>query len=99
MYCVSPSVRMPVTGRRVACGLGLTMARCWPTSVFKRVDLPTLGAPARAMWPVRGGMEETSRVWTLDESPTGPGLVGLSKKQSKLLDDDIDPPVLLPIDP
>ena len=33
---------------------GLTMARCWPTSALSSEDLPTLGAPARAMWPERG---------------------------------------------
>src|SRR5215204_1563008 len=58
MYCVSPSVWIPVTGRRVACAFGLTMERCWPTSAFRRLDFPTLGAPARAMWPVLMGMEE-----------------------------------------
>src|SRR5262249_1030193 len=50
---VSPSVRSPTTGSRVAWGFWLTMARCCPTSAFSNVDFPTLGAPARAMWPER----------------------------------------------
>ena len=103
MYCVSPSVRIPVTGSRVAWALGLTMARCWPTSALRRVDFPTLGAPARAMWPVRVGIAESrsgSRVGPR-ESPTKASLVGLSLSMivSLLLDDDIDPPVLLPVGP
>ena len=58
MNWVSPSVRSPTTGSRVVWALGLTMARWAPTSALRREDLPALGAPARAMWPVRVGMGE-----------------------------------------
>src|SRR6267143_3938753 len=42
-----------MTGRRVDWGLGDTMARCSPISALSRVDLPTLGRPARATLPQR----------------------------------------------
>src|SRR5918993_865552 len=61
MYWVSPSVRIPITGSRVAWALGLTSARCCPTSALRRVDFPTLGEPARAMWPVLGGIDQDRR--------------------------------------
>jgi len=57
------------TGSRVAWGLGLTMARCWPTSALRRLDLPTLGAPARAMWPVRGMGEDSRNSTSLRKMP------------------------------
>jgi len=38
---------------RVDCGLGETIARCSPTSAFRRVDFPTLGFPASATTPQR----------------------------------------------
>src|SRR5262245_37254554 len=37
------------------------MARWVPTRALRREDFPTLGAPARAMWPVRG-MGKTRRL-------------------------------------
>ena len=39
---------------RVVCGRGLTMATGSPTRALSRVDLPTLGRPARATVPQRG---------------------------------------------
>src|SRR5438105_4174748 len=51
MNCVSPRVSRPTTGRRVDCGLGETIARRSPIKAFKRVDLPTLGRPARTTVP------------------------------------------------
>src|SRR2546426_6896637 len=53
MNCVSPRVSKPTTGRRVDCGLGETIARCWPSNAFKSVDLPTLGRPASTTVPQR----------------------------------------------
>ena len=50
---------------------GLTMARCWPMSALSKEDLPTLGAPARAMWPVRGMGEGVSWEGPSDGLGTG----------------------------
>ncbi len=53
MNWLSARVSRPTTGSRVDCGLGETIARCSPTSAFKRVDFPTLGFPASATTPQR----------------------------------------------
>src|SRR5256885_14082208 len=53
MYCVSSLVSRPTTGSRVDWGLGDTIARCSPTRALSKVDLPTLGRPARTMVPQR----------------------------------------------
>src|SRR5215210_150565 len=79
MYWVSPSVRRPVTGRRVAWARGLTMARCWPMSALSKEDLPTFGAPASAIWPVRG-MREGSVEGRWDEYHTH--MFGSTEKRS-----------------
>src|SRR5438093_13777170 len=54
MNCASSRVRRPTTGTRVDCGFAATMARCSPTRALRRVDLPTLGRPARTTVPQRG---------------------------------------------
>src|SRR6266567_3831352 len=53
MNCASSRVSSPMTGRRVDCGFGATMARCSPTRALRRVDFPTLGRPAKATVPQR----------------------------------------------
>ncbi len=50
---VSPSVWMPVTGMRVACALGDTIASGVSMMALRSDDLPTFGRPARAMAPKR----------------------------------------------
>ena len=40
---------------RVVCGRGVTMARCSPSTRFRRVDLPTFGRPTMATNPARNG--------------------------------------------
>ena len=43
---------IPMIRLRVVCGLGETMDIFWPSRQLRRVDLPTLGGPMRAMTPV-----------------------------------------------
>src|SRR3954449_2571953 len=50
--CQASAVATPRIARRVVCGLSETIATFWPTIALTRVDLPTLGRPARATKPL-----------------------------------------------
>src|SRR5579871_5303430 len=53
IICASVSLRIPITLRRVVCGLGVTIATLCPTMRFTRVDFPTLERPPRTTNPAR----------------------------------------------
>lgn len=58
--CEFSSDRIPTMRCRVVCALYDTMESFWPNRAFKRVLLPALGRPTRAIYPAdasQGGVE------------------------------------------
>src|SRR5512133_3302096 len=50
--CPRGSLKMPEMRLRVVCGLAETMLTLAPMTALSRVDLPTLGRPTRATYPL-----------------------------------------------
>ena len=74
MIWAGPTIVMPMMRRRVVCTLGETIDTLVPTSLFSRVDLPTLGAPRRATKPARAAARSSACSHACAEQQPGRGL-------------------------